>query len=114
MSKQVTYYTNSYFERSLIVRTTYNAEPIDKVIIACKGTVAKEFYPQDKLIAGYSARDLALTAQILRELKASPLDLKNFTEAFELGYKKAYEECKLAIEDSINKMFEGFNDAGLH
>lgn len=107
MSKQVNYYTNSSFQKVLLVRTTYAPEPIDKVIVTCKsyGDEAKEFYlPRKERIAGFDAERLLVVAQLLREHKIDDLSFNNFNEAFELGYSTAYSEAQASIQASIDKM----------
>lgn len=109
MSKQVTFYTNSNFEKVLLVRSSYATEPIDKVIVTCKGLGdnAKEFKQLPKeTVYGYNMYELFITAQLLREHNITELDLKRFNEAFSLGYSQAYNEFQNSIQKTIDNMFK--------
>ena len=102
MSKQVTLTAGS-----LKVLTSLAPEHIDRVIITCKGTEPKYFYPLAQTLGGYNIQELFIVANALRGANISEQALRDYKEAFELGYSTAYNECQISIQASIDKMFEG-------
>ena len=104
MSKLVTLVDISPVNKGLLVRTTLASEPIDKVIVTCKGAEPKQFFPQSRCeIYGYSLEELKITALILRQHNINELDLKNLAEIFRLGYNKAIRDTNKSIEQAVTK-----------
>ena len=107
MSKLVTLVDISPVNKGLLVRTTLASEPIDKVIVTCKGTEPKQFFPQSRCeIYGYSLEELKITALLLRQHNIDELDLKNLAEIFRLGYNKAIRDTNKSIEQAVTKFFK--------
>ena len=104
MSKLVTLVDISPVNKGLLVRTTLASEPIDKVIVTCKGAEPKQFFPQSRCeIYGYSLEELKITALLLRQHNINELDLKNLAEIFRLGYNKAIRDTNKSIEQAVTK-----------
>ena len=103
MSKQVYLVDVTPVNKGLLVRTTLASEPIDKVIVTCKGAEPKQFFPQSRCeIYGYSLEELKITALLLRQHNINELDLKSLTESFRLGYNKAIRDTSKGIERAVS------------
>lgn len=108
---------------NLIVRTREDYKQASKVIVMHKGETAKAFYPyvstlindinvvKDWTICGYRVEDLYKLALILRDKRVEDFDIRNYNNCFLDGYKRAQEEFKASIEQSINQIFGGADNS---
>ena len=58
---------------------------------------------KDWRICGYRVEDLLKLALILRDKSIDIYNLRDFTNAFALGYQRATEDLNKSLEESINK-----------
>lgn len=109
MSKQVVRQGDS-----LIVRTREDYLTVNKVICLHKGSKDKEFFPfvpcnindlsdvQNWTICGYRVPELVKLAMILQDEGIDDRNLRDFNETFILGYNRAKEEDRLALEKCVH------------
>lgn len=61
---------------------------------------------EDWQICGYRVEDLVKLALILRDKSIDIYNLRDFTNAFTLGYQRATEDINESLNESINKCIE--------
>ena len=62
---------------------------------------------KDWNICGYRVEDLYKLALILRDKRVEEIDLRDFNNCFFDGYKRAQEDFKASLEQSINSIIGG-------
>ena len=115
MGKQVTKCNNNLFVRSRLFD-----DQIDRVVVSNQKT-GRAFYPNiqaflnnitindlnSAVIMGYVVSDLIIVAERLKAGGVDIMQFKDYNDGFKDGYARATADTEKAIQDSINKMFNG-------
>ena len=121
MSKQVRIENGSLYVATRYLKTDSN--DIRRVILTCKDEPSITFwrYPEEAYsdpdmlnnlrIAGYTARDLILLAERLKDNNVGILTVRDYADGISYGYSRAHADMERALQDSINRMLEDVRSA---
>ena len=116
MSKQVRIESGSLYVATRYLETDSNK--IRRVILTRKGEPSIVYwrYPEEAYtdpdilnnlkIAGYTARDLIILAERLKDSKVDTITVRDYVDGVIYGYERANADIKRAMQESINRMLE--------
>lgn len=120
MSKQVRIESGSLYVATRYLETDSNN--ISRVILTRKGEPSIVFWRPEEAysnpdilnnlkIAGYTASDLIILAERLKDNKVDILTVRDYADGVRYGYERANADMERALKESVNRMLEDVRGA---